>query len=161
MHTRTNSWKQGSPESRLPASSSLISNTRDENGDKWRPSSAAKIKTVVRNMYKYKDALSIYKAFYQQIVRLDLFEFKPNSALEYADLFPLIYSKMHLEGVWTQEKVKYILVDEMQDLRASAVYRIIPMVPVQKNASQRWLPNCQSVDSSTLEDIRCIFPEDL
>jgi len=85
------------------------------------------------------------QAFYQQIGRLDLFEFTPDSALEYADVFPLIYAKMHLEGVWTQEKVKHVLVDEMQDLRAGAIYRIIPMVPVQKNDSQRWLPNCQSV----------------
>ncbi|RAL24103.1 HelD family protein [Thermoflavimicrobium daqui] len=137
----------------------LISNTRDVNGNKWNSSAAAKIKTAVRSMYKYKDALSMYKAFYQQKGRQNLFELKPNRTLEYSDVFPLIYIKMHLEGVKTQEDVKHVLVDEMQDY-----------TPVQFAVLSRWFPckktilgdGFQTVNpyaSCTLEDFRRIFPK--
>jgi DNA helicase-2/ATP-dependent DNA helicase PcrA len=56
-----------------------------------------------------------YREFFDWIERPELF--KPAKAgLEYADVFPLIYLKLRLEGVQNPYSgVKHLLVDEMQD----------------------------------------------
>ncbi|MFN6090367.1 MAG: 3'-5' exonuclease, partial [Cyclobacteriaceae bacterium] len=45
----------------------------------------------------------------------DLFKILPGEKLEYADVFPLIYCKIRLEGAKSFDHVKHLLVDEMQD----------------------------------------------
>ncbi len=57
-----------------------------------------------------------YKAFFDWLERPELFKTAKRGRLEYADVFPLIYLRMRLEGVsscWSH--VKHLLIDEMQD----------------------------------------------
>lgn len=84
---------------------------------------------------------------------------KGKGLIEYADVFPLIYLKMYLEGSSPYDRVRHLLVDEMQDY-----------TPVQYAVLSRWFPckktilgdSKQSVNvysSSTLQTIKTIFPQ--
>ncbi len=44
-----------------------------------------------------------------------MFAMGQNDTLEYADVFPLIYCRIRLEGITEYDHVKHLLIDEMQD----------------------------------------------
>ena len=59
---------------------------------------------------------TLYREFFRWMGRTELFRAGPNSSLEQADLFPLIYLGILLEG--TPDRygaVRHLLIDEMQD----------------------------------------------
>lgn len=60
------------------------------------------------------NVLDLYRGFYEWLDRSDLFAM-PGNVLEYADVFPLIYCKIHLEGLRPYQDVKHLVIDEMQD----------------------------------------------
>jgi DNA helicase II / ATP-dependent DNA helicase PcrA len=70
---------------------------------------------AVPQMIKFTDFFNLYKNFFTWIKQEDMFKTGPNGTLEYADLFPLIYCKIRLEGVTPYDHVKHLLIDEMQD----------------------------------------------
>lgn len=70
---------------------------------------------AVPQMIKYTDFFNLYKNFFTWIKQEEMFKMGPNGLLEYADLFPLIYCKIRLEGVTPYDHVKHLLIDEMQD----------------------------------------------
>jgi DNA helicase II / ATP-dependent DNA helicase PcrA len=70
---------------------------------------------AVPQMIRYTDFFSLYKNFFTWIKREDMFRTGSNGSLEYADVFPLIYCKIRLEGVQPHDHVKHLLIDEMQD----------------------------------------------
>ncbi len=80
-----------------------------------RPEEKRSLREAVRGMVRRTTLRAAYKGFYDWMGRPELF--KPvRGKLEYADLFPLIYFKMRLEGVDNPRKdVKHLLIDEMQD----------------------------------------------
>ncbi|WP_055665920.1 HelD family protein [Desnuesiella massiliensis] len=94
----------------------IIENKKTNNGKRMKSTIAKKVKTAVLKMFKFKDALSLYKNFYDHIEKPELFQLIQNDKLEYADVFPYIYTKMFFEGLETGFKhVRHLLVDEMQD----------------------------------------------
>lgn len=44
-----------------------------------------------------------------------MFRMMHGMKLEFADVFPLIYCKIRLEGIQSYDHIKHLLVDEMQD----------------------------------------------
>ena len=70
---------------------------------------------AVPQMIKYTDFFNLYRNFFTWIKREDMFRAGTNGSLEYADVFPLIYCKIRLEGVQPYDHVKHLLIDEMQD----------------------------------------------
>ncbi|WP_248924329.1 HelD family protein [Paenibacillus hamazuiensis] len=150
---------------RLPAAqrwdklaASLAAGRRDKEGNKLNNSSVKKIKTAVKKMYRFQDALSLYKHFYEHIGKPELFQWKGPKTLEYADVFPLVYVKFYYEGAAAYDQVKHLLVDEMQDY-----------TPVQYAVLAKWFPckktilgdSGQSVNpysSSSLTIIKKVFP---
>ena len=70
---------------------------------------------AVPRMFKTNSVLDIYRGFYTWIGKPELFKILPGEKLEYADVFPLIYCKIRLEGAKSFDHVKHLLVDEMQD----------------------------------------------
>ncbi|MBB6214328.1 DNA helicase-2/ATP-dependent DNA helicase PcrA [Anaerosolibacter carboniphilus] len=94
----------------------IIEKRKTESGKKIKSPIAKKVKTAVLKMYKFKDTLSLYKNFYHHIGKPELFQLIQKDTLEYADVFPYMYTKMFFEGMDTGfEHVKHLLVDEMQD----------------------------------------------
>lgn len=94
----------------------IIESRKTNNGKKIKYPIAKKVKEAVLKMYKFKDALSLYKNFYDHIEKPKLLQLVKKDKLDYADVFPYIYTKMFFEGLETGFKdVKHLLVDEMQD----------------------------------------------
>lgn len=137
----------------------LAAGARTDDGERLTKSETNKIKTAVKKMYKFQQPLGLYKAFYAHANQPELFKMKGKGLIEYADVFPLIYLKMYLEGSSPYDRVRHLLVDEMQDY-----------TPVQYAVLSRWFPckktilgdSKQSVNvysSSTLQTIKTIFPQ--
>lgn len=102
--------------------------------------------------------LELYRGFYAWIKRQELFRMK-GDMLEYADVFPLIYCKIRLEGVSMFQHVKHLVVDEMQDY-TPVQYAVLARLfqgrkTILGDASQAINP----YNLSTADDIRQIFPQ--
>lgn len=74
----------------------------------------AKVWDAIPRMFHYNSVFDLYKNFYEWLGKPELFQMT-HGKLEYADVFPLIYCKIRLEGVHTYDHVKHLLIDEMQD----------------------------------------------
>ncbi|MDX9871388.1 MAG: AAA family ATPase [Clostridia bacterium] len=84
-------------------------------GGKAEPAAKKNVKTAFLKMFKFQDALSLYKDFFAYIQKPEMFQL-PQDTLEYADVFPYIYVKIFFEGMNKEyAPVKHLLVDEMQD----------------------------------------------
>lgn len=101
--------------------------------------------------------LDLYRNFYHWLKREDLFRMQGN-VLEYADVFPLIYCKIRLEGMQPYQHVKHLVVDEMQDytpIQYAVLSRLFPgKKTILGDASQVVNPY-----SSTATDIEKVFPQ--
>ncbi len=145
---------------RLEKTASVLSNqARTEDGLRLTSAEANTVKAAIRKMFKYQNALSLYKAFFSYRNQPDMFIMKNRKTIEYADVFPLIYLKMHLEGSSPYDRVKHLLVDEMQDY-----------TPIQYAVISKWFAckktilgdSNQSVNvytSTSLPDIQRVFPQ--
>ncbi|MBD3895713.1 ATP-binding domain-containing protein [Halomonas sp. ML-15] len=77
------------------------------------------LKAAIKAMLRQTTLRETYKGFYDWLGRPELFQTASRGRLEYADVFPLIYLKMRLEGVRSRWRdVKHLLIDEMQDYTA-------------------------------------------
>ncbi|MCW4149616.1 AAA family ATPase [Halomonas sp. 18H] len=80
------------------------------------PEERRELKASIRKMLRQSTLRETYKGFYDWQGRPELFKPASRGRLEYADVFPLIYLKMRLEGVHSSwRSVKHLLIDEMQD----------------------------------------------
>ncbi|KPC85440.1 hypothetical protein ADL35_14630 [Streptomyces sp. NRRL WC-3753] len=130
-----------------------------DKGGKWSAADTNGIRKQVRAMFPHKDPFALYKAFYQVPERKGLFKPLGRKKIEYADVFPLVYTMIRTSRQEGYGRIRHLLVDEMQDY-----------TPVQY-AVLRELFSCkmtilgdanQSVNpfsSSSLPVIRGIFPE--
>jgi DNA helicase II / ATP-dependent DNA helicase PcrA len=110
-------------------------------------------------MYKVNNAFELYKGFYAWIGKPELFKTENDGGLEYADVFPLIYCKIRLEGIKSYDYVKHLLVDEMQDytpIQYSVLSRLFACKKtILGDVSQRVNP----FSASSAEGIEQIFPQ--
>lgn len=116
------------------------------------------MRRLINKMTKTSNVKMLYKDFFTRLDRPEMFKQIKGSVLEYADVFPLIYLKIRIEGAIQYNQVKHLVIDEMQDY-----------TPVQYKVISR-LFNCkktilgdsnQSVNpysSSNAESISSIFP---
>ncbi|MFO7953337.1 HelD family protein [Thioalkalivibrio sp.] len=80
------------------------------------PDNRKQLKEAVRGMIRQSTLRETYRAFFDWLGDPELFRQAKGGRLEYADVFPLIYLKMKLEGIRSPYRnVKHLLVDEMQD----------------------------------------------
>lgn len=103
------------------------------------------------------NVLDLYRDFYQWLGREDFFRMQGN-VLEYADVFPLIYCKIRLEGMQPYHHVKHLVVDEMQDYTPIQYAVLSRLYPCKKtilgDATQAVNPY-----SSTAAEIERVFPQ--
>lgn len=115
------------------------------------------LKKEIQKMFARNNDIQVYKDFFEWAGKPEMFKTRKNRTLEYADLAPLAYLHMALDGNPTPSRVKHLLIDEMQDY-----------TPVQYKIIQRLYPcrktilgdACQSVNpygSSTADMIRKAF----
>lgn len=75
----------------------------------------AKVWELVPRMFNMRSPFDVYKGFYEWVGKKEMFRMMHGTKLEFADVFPLIYCKIRLEGVQSYDHIKHLLVDEMQD----------------------------------------------
>ena len=73
------------------------------------------LKKEIRNMFAGNNDIQVYKDFFAWTGKPEMFKMRKNRALEYADLAPLAYLRLALDGVPHPSRVKHLLIDEMQD----------------------------------------------
>ncbi len=73
------------------------------------------IKAEVKKMFSGNNDIALYQSFYEWLGKPELFKRGKNRQLEYADVAPLLYLKLKMEGIKEKSPVKHLLVDEMQD----------------------------------------------
>ena len=88
---------------------------RETKGQKLNGRDKSRIWEAVPRMFRYHQISDLYKDFYQWIGRPELLKISQDATLEYADVFPLIYLRIRMEGISPYDHVKHLLVDEMQD----------------------------------------------
>lgn len=144
---------------RLAASAThLLKSEVARRGRKWTAADTAAVRTQARAMFPHRDAFGIYTAFYAPPSRSMYFARVDRNTIEYADVFPLIYTMLRTKKHDGYGQIRHLLVDEMQDY-----------TPIQY-AVLRELFSCrmtilgdahQSVNpfsSSSLDTIRRVFP---
>ncbi len=93
----------------------LLKSQAVDRGGKWTTRDTAGVRRQVRAMFPHKDAFAIYKAFYRDPFRRNLFKPLGRKKIEYADVFPLIYTMIRTGRQDNYGHIRHLLVDEMQD----------------------------------------------
>jgi DNA helicase-2/ATP-dependent DNA helicase PcrA len=113
--------------------------------------------SITRAM-KQSSLLDLYKGFYQWLGRPELFNMH-GDILEHADVFPLIYCRIRLEGIQPYHDVKHLVVDEMQDytpVQYSVLSRLFKTnMTILGDVSQQVNPH----SASTADEIQTVFPQ--
>ncbi len=117
------------------------------------------IRSAVKEMIGSTNLRVLYKEFYDWMDRPDMFSYAKSSTYEYADLFPLMYLKMQLEGAESFKQVKHLIVDEMQDYSAVQYAVLSKLFPCNKTILGDANQNVNPYSSTSSDDIQGIFTD--
>jgi DNA helicase-2/ATP-dependent DNA helicase PcrA len=118
----------------------------------------AQIRASVKKMYRNAAQRTLYREFFTWLGRPELFKTARNGALEYADVFPLIYLKLCLEGApMRRRQVKHLLIDEMQDYTPVQYAVIARLFPCEKTILGDVNQSVNPFSASSAETISQVF----
>ncbi|MBX7127088.1 MAG: AAA family ATPase [Cyclobacteriaceae bacterium] len=153
-------WQRMPMHRRIPeVVQEVIQYIRKESRRKLSGSEKARVHEMVPRMFNMRSAFEVYKDFYQWIGRPDMFRMMPGMQLEYADVFPLIYCKIRLEGINTYDHVKHLLVDEMQDYTPVQYAVLGRAFTCRKTILGDINQSVNPYGASAAEDIEEVFPQ--
>ena len=101
------------------------------------------LKKEIKQMFAGNNDLQVYKDFFAWTGKPELFKMRKNRTIEYADIAPMAYLHIALEGN-TKNCVKHLLVDEMQDYSPIQYKVMQKLFPCRKTV----LGECQPVSQS-------------
>jgi DNA helicase-2/ATP-dependent DNA helicase PcrA len=119
----------------------------------------AQVWETVPRIFKVGNLFDLYKDFYRWIGKTDSFKIMPNGMLEYADVFPLIYCKIRLEGIQAYDHVKHLLVDEMQDYTPVQYAVLSRIFRCKKTILGDVTQTVNPYSASSAETIHQVFPQ--
>lgn len=91
------------------------------------------LKKEIKQMFAGNNDLQVYKDFFKWAGKPELFKMRKGRTLEYADLAPLAYLHIALEGNGNPSySVKHLLIDEMQDYSPIQYKVIQKLFPCRK-----------------------------
>ncbi len=112
------------------------------------------VREQIRKMFTANNDMQAYKGFYEWAGKPEMFKMRGRGILEYADLAPLAYLHMAMEGYTARSDVKHLLVDEMQDY-TPIQYRVLQKIyPCAKTILGDAGQSVNPFGSSTAETIR-------
>ncbi len=114
---------------------------------------------MIPRMFKYNTIIDLYKNFYSWAGKGDLFKMTSCGLLEYADVFPLIYFKIRLEGIGSFNHVKHLLIDEMQDYTPVQYSVISRLFTCKKTILGDVNQPVNPYSASSSEGIEQVFPQ--
>ena len=115
------------------------------------------LKKEIKKMFAGNNDLQIYKDFFEWIGRPEMFKTRKNRILEYADLAPLAYLHIALNGNNVQSYVKHLLIDEMQDYSPIQYKVIQKLYPCRKTILGDTSQSVNPYGSSTADMIQKAF----
>lgn len=131
-------------------------------GPRWTARDASGVRAQVQAMFPFKDAVTLYRAFYDAPERQGLFRQAGKRRIEYSDAFPLVYTLLATrrhDGTKVYESVRHLLVDEMQDytpIQYAVVRQLFTCrMTILGDANQQVNP----FSSSSIDTIGRVFPE--
>lgn len=117
------------------------------------------IRKAVNQMMGSTNLRVMYQEFYEWLDRAEMFKYAKGNRYEYADLFPLMYLKMLLEGAESFRKVKHLIVDEMQDYTSVQYAVLSKLFPCNKTILGDANQNVNPYSSTTSDQIKEVFTE--
>ncbi len=132
---------------------------RKKTGRKLGGNEKARVHEVVPRMFNIRNPFDTYKGFYSWIGKPEMFRMMPGMQLEYADVYPLIYCKIRLEGVDAYDQVKHLLVDEMQDYTPVQYAVLARVFKCKKTILGDINQSVNPYGASAAEDIEEVFPQ--
>lgn len=114
---------------------------------------------AVPRMFKMRDAFELYRDFYRWVGKPEMFQPMEGGMLEFADVFPLIYFTMRLEGYQSFDHVKHLLVDEMQDYTPVQYAVLSRLFKCKKTILGDVGQTVNPYSASSAEGIEEVFPQ--
>ena len=113
------------------------------------------LKKEIRLMFAGNNDIQVYKDFFKWTNNPGMFKMRKGHTLEYADLAPLAYLHLALEGNGNQPfRVKHLLIDEMQDYSPIQYKVIQKLFPCRKTVLGDAGQSVNPYGSSTAETIQ-------
>lgn len=116
------------------------------------------IRKKVKSMLQWSTLRQFYKDFYDWIGRPKYLKQADKSRYEYADIFPLIFLKIKLEGTASYRSVDHILIDEMQDYTPIQYAVLDRVFSCPKTLLGDAAQSLNPLSSSNACDIQKVFP---
>ena len=117
------------------------------------------ISEAIPRMFRFHQLADLYRDFYRWLGQPELLCPAPRQRLEYADVFPLIYLKLRLEGLAGYAHVKHLLVDEMQDYTPVQYAVLARLFPCRKTILGDVSQTVNPYSGSTADTIARVFPQ--
>lgn len=113
--------------------------------------------TTIRKMFPSYNPRVLYKNFYEWLGRPDLLKLKKGSTYEWSDVYAFLYLKMKLEGLKANQKIKHLVIDEMQDYSVVQYQVLRKLYSCKKTILGDINQSVNPFSSSNLETIEKIF----
>lgn len=122
------------------------------------PDERKELKAAIKGMVKQSTLRETYKRFFEWVGQPDMFKPAKGGKLEYADVFPLIYLKMRLEGIRSPwRNVKHLLIDEMQDYTPVQYAVIARLFSCKRTILGDTFQSVNPYSASSVADIQTAF----
>jgi DNA helicase-2/ATP-dependent DNA helicase PcrA len=132
---------------------------RDKSGQKLTGQEKTRIWEAIPRMFRFNNVMDFYQDFYRWNGNPELLKIGHGMSLEYADVFPLIYFRIRLEGITTYDHVKHLLVDEMQDYTPVQYAVLSNLFLCRKTILGDVSQTVNPYSASSAETIERIFPQ--
>lgn len=113
----------------------------------------------IPKMFRFGNAMDLYRDFYSWLGKPEMFKTMPGGKLEFSDVFPLIYFKMRLEGYEAYDRVKHLLIDEMQDYTPVQYAVLARLFSCKKTILGDVSQMVNPYSASSAESIERVFPQ--
>jgi DNA helicase-2/ATP-dependent DNA helicase PcrA len=132
---------------------------RDATRRKLTGGEKARIGEAISRMFKFHQVLDLYRDFYRWLGKPGLLKLDHSLRLEYADVFPLIYLRLRLEGITAYDHVRHLLVDEMQDYTPVQYAVLSRLFACRKTILGDISQTVNPYSASSAETIERVFPQ--
>ena len=114
--------------------------------------------STIRKMFPSYNPRVLYKGFFQWLGRPELFKLKKGSTYEWSDVYAFLYFKMKLEGLKPKQKIKHLVIDEMQDYSVVQYQVLSRLYACKKTILGDINQSVNPFSSSNLSTIEKVFP---
>ena len=154
------SWSRMPLHQRIPeVTHEVLHYIRNEAGRKLKGYEKAKVWETIPRMFNVRSPFEVYKNFYAWLGKPEMFRMMRDQKLEWADVFPLIYCKLRLEGAQSHDHIKHLLVDEMQDYTPVQYAVLSRVFPCKKTILGDVNQPVNPYSASSAEGIEEVFPQ--